>query len=143
MTTKLLKGLVILTLALLLSPSLFSQTAIPPLPEGYTVAEGYLLLEETVLEEVVTQKVKEGTDKAVKDAVAIAVKEEQKKNVDLQTSNDDLTDKNTSLTLEIKNLKRDKVRDIILWTGGGVVVGTALGIIINSLIQAQPAQAGN
>jgi len=136
MTTK-HKGMVItIFLVFMLSLPLFAQKqTIPPLPENYTVAEGYLLISEKDVEEVVNEEVALKIDNAVKEAVAIAVKEEQKKNIDLQMRYDGAVDTVVSQANKIKDIERTKLRDILIWSGGSFAVGTVLGIVLSLLSQ--------
>lgn len=135
MTTK-LKGMVItIFLVLLFSSPLLAQTVIPPVPTGYVIAPGYLLLAEKDIEEVVNAEVAAGIEEAVKEAVAIVVKEKDKEIVDLNLTISLDKDIIATRDASIAQLKRDKFNNIILWGGGGLLVGTGIGIVISFLAQ--------
>lgn len=128
MTTK-LKGMVV-TIFLVLS--FFS----PLFADDFVVPEGYICIKETELEATIRPIIEEEIRAAVEEAVAIVVKEEEKKRVDLQASLDAALVTIESQNVEIKNLKRDQLKNIIAWGGGGVAVGFTAGVVTLLLIQA-------
>jgi hypothetical protein len=107
-------------------------------PEECIIPTGFLLVEEVFLKATIDIEIKKAIDRAVDEAVAVAVKEEQKKNVDLQFENDRLKVTIGKRDTEIKNLKTDQVKNVTIGVGigiaGGVAIGTAIFYFIDKAI---------
>jgi len=80
-----------------------------------------------------TTKIKEKCDQALKDADDVIRKQGQLISL-VTTQNNQLIDENQQLSnvlVEMKQVNDSRIKDILMFTGGGVLVGILAGILVS------------